>query len=408
VPRFAALALAVLSCAWLAACGGGGGSDAQPTATPTETDPTPAPSATPARLPDPVEGAYSLVRATEQVEFNHMDAFALVPGSTDEAVVATQEGRLWRISLSDAFAPAAFGDISGRLIDAPGREEGLIGLAFPPDYPATARVFVHYTAGDPRRGVVSSFAVVSGALDLASEQIVIEVEQPYPNHNGGAIVFGPDGHFYMTLGDGGFSGDPQGNGQDLSTLLGSILRLDVRDGGGYTAPPDNPFVNTPGARPEIYAYGFRNPWRMSFDRETGDLWAGDVGQDEWEETDHVVAGGNYGWNVFEGSECYAGPCDTPGLLPPRSSYSHADGNCSVTGGFVYQGALLPELRGWYVYGDFCSGRVWAVDTTDESDPVLLVETELTISTFGELPDGELVVLTYENVRNGIFRLDRAQ
>ncbi len=174
-------------------------------------------------------------------------------------------------------------------------------------------------------------------------------------------------------------------------------------GEGYAVPPDNPFVGTPGARPEIYAYGLRNPWRFSFDRATGDLWAGDVGQNRWEEVDRIVAGANYGWNVIEGFECFdSSTCDTSGLEPPRAAYGRDDG-CSVTGGYVYRGPSMPELNGWYVYGDFCSGRIWAVNTADDSPPVLLTDTGLPIASFGELPDGQLLVLTFENV---IYRLQR--
>ncbi|MDP3768778.1 MAG: PQQ-dependent sugar dehydrogenase, partial [Dehalococcoidia bacterium] len=169
-------------------------------------------------------------------------------------------------------------------------------------------------------------------------------------------------------------------------------------------PPDNPFVDTPGALPEIYAYGLRNPWRFSFDRETGDLWAADVGQEAWEETDRIDAGGNYGWNIQEGFDCFAAPeCDTEGLIQPRSAYQN-DGDCSVTGGFVYRGSALPELDGWYVYGDFCSGNVWAVNTDDDSEPVLLAESGRMITSFGELPDGELVAVTYGNA---LARLERS-
>jgi glucose/arabinose dehydrogenase len=402
--RRAALPLAALAaCAILASCGGGKGG--KPAATAIETKAPTQPSATAA---PPVAGAYGLVSTMEQVSLNHMLAFVPYPGRPDEAVVATQEGQLWRVSLSDAAAPVLFGDLSDLIIKSPGREEGFLGIAFSPDFANDARVVVHYTAGDPRRGVIATFAVRNGAIDRASEQIVIEVPQPFPNHNGGALVFGPDGYLYMTLGDGGSEGDPAKNGQDLATLYGKILRLDVTKGGGYTVPPDNPFVDTPNARPEIYAYGFRNPWRVSFDGATGDLWAGDVGQDKWEETDRVVAGANYGWSVLEGFECYAAPsCDRTGKTPPRSAYSHQDG-CAVIGGYVYRGAKAPELRGWYVYADFCSGKVWAANARDSSDPVLLFDSGLTISSFGELPNGELVALSYENVRNGIYELERAQ
>jgi glucose/arabinose dehydrogenase len=288
------------------------------------------------------------------------------------------------------------------LIADPGLEEGLLGFAFSPRYQSDGRVYVYYSAGDPRRSVISRFDVSGGVMDLASERVVMEVTQPYENHNGGQLAFGPDGMLYVALGDGGWGGDPHGNGQNLGELLGSILRIDV-SGDTYTVPDDNPFVGQAGARGEIWAYGFRNPWRFSFDRDTGDLWAGDVGQNQWEEVDLVVGGGNYGWNIMEAFECYgAAQCDQGGLRAPRAAYGHGDG-CSVTGGYVYRGSALPELVGWYIYGDYCSGNIWAVNTADDSDPVLLARSELPIAAFGELPDGEIVAVTFAN---GIFRLTR--
>ena len=260
-------------------------------------------------------------------------------------------------------------------------------------------MYVYYTAGGPRRSVLSRFQVGSGVIDLGSETVLLEAPQPFGNHNGGQIAFGPDGYLYVALGDGGSSGDPNGNGQNLSTLLGSILRLDV-SGAGYTVPPSNPFGS------EIYAYGLRNPWRFSFDRANGDLWTADVGQNRWEEVGRIVAGGNYGWSVMEGFECFEPPsgCDTSDLRLPRAVYGR-DLGCSVTGGYVYRGASMPELDGWYVYGDFCSGRIWAVNTIDSSPAVLLADTGLPIASFGELPEGELLVLTFANA---VYRLQRSQ
>jgi glucose/arabinose dehydrogenase len=392
-----------------AACGDGGdGASEEPQATVTAEKPLPEPTATPPAptvAPTPVAGGYELVEALPSAAFERMVEFAAIPAAADEAVIVTQGGEIWRLSLSDSFSPTEFGDLSDRVIDY--REEnegGLLGLAFSPDLPSDGRVYVYYTAGEPRRSVLSRFQVVGGAIDPGSEAVLLEVPQPFGNHNGGQIAFGPDGYLYVALGDGGSADDPEGNGQDLSTLLASILRLDV-SGEGYAVPPDNPFVDTPGARPEIYAYGLRNPWRFSFDRATGDLWAGDVGQDRWEEVDRIVAGANYGWNVMEGFECFEpSDCDARGLEPPRAAYGREDG-CSVTGGYVYRGASMPELNGWYVYGDFCSGKVWAANTADDSAPVLLADSGLSIASFGELPDGELLALTFENA---VFRLQRSQ
>ncbi len=344
-----------------------------------------------------------MVPSVPSAQWDNMLGFYMFPNSSDEAAVVQQTGAIWRVSLSDAFAPELFGDLSGRLIADRGREEGLLGQAFSPEFQSDGRVYVYYSAGDPRRTVLSRFAVRDGAMDMGSERVILEVEQPYANHNGGQIAFGPDGYLYVALGDGGSGGDPHGNAQDLDVLLGSILRLDV-SGEGYAVPGDNPFAGRAGRRGEIWAYGLRNPWRFSFDRATGDLWAGDVGQGEWEEVDRVVRGGNYGWNIMEGFECYgADQCDGADLRMPRAAYSHAEG-CSVTGGFVYRGGQMPELAGWYVYGDFCSGNIWAVNPGDDSEPVILARTDLPIATFGELPNGEIVAVTFAN---GIFRLTRS-
>jgi glucose/arabinose dehydrogenase len=221
---------------------------------------------------------------------------------------------------------------------------------------------------------------------------MLEVAQPFANHNGGALEFGPDGMLYVALGDGGSGGDPQGNGQNTNALLGKILRIDV-SGDAYRVPPDNPFAGG-GGRGEIWAYGFRNPWRITFDRETGELWAGDVGQNTWEEVDRVVRGGNYGWNVLEGNECFRAPtCDRDGKISPRAVYPTADG-CAVTGGYVYRGTSMPDLRGWYVYADYCSGVVWALNPADDSPPVELASTGQTIPSFAEAPDGELYFLSF--------------
>jgi len=231
------------------------------------------------------------------------------------------------------------------------------------------------------------------------------VDQPFLNHNGGQIAFGPDGLLYVGLGDGGSGGDPLGHAQDTSTLLGSILRIDVDRGTPYAVPPDNPFA-AGGGRPEIFAWGLRNPWRWSFDRETGELWCGDVGQNRWEEVDRIRRGGNYGWNVREGAHCFASAeCDSAGLIEPVAEYSHDEG-CSITGGYVYRGATLPQISGAYVYGDFCSGRIWGLFSAGGGAlaPRLLAESGLQISSFAEDHDGELYVVDYGG---GIHRLASA-
>ena len=246
-----------------------------------------------------------------------------------------------------------------------GNEEGLLGMAFHPDFNENRHVYLHYSAADnPRRNILSEWTMRrDGTIDPQSERVVMEVDQPYGNHNGGHIAFGPDGFLYITLGDGGAGGDPKNSGQDKSTLLGSILRIDVNtreDGKAYGIPDDNPFVNESNARPEIYAYGLRNVWRFSFDAKTGALWAGDVGQNAYEEIDIIEKGGNYGWNIREGMHDFRprGRTDRD-LIEPIHEYSRDIGR-SVTGGYVYRGDDIPALRGAYIFADYVTGRVWSL------------------------------------------------
>ncbi len=298
-----------------------------------------------------------------------------------------------------------FLDIRDRVNDG-GSEEGLLGLAFHPEFSSNGYFFVNYTASNPRRTVVSRFKTNEtnpDSADKSSEHIILEVNQPYGNHNGGQTAFGPDGYLYISLGDGGSGGDPQGNGQNRKTLLGSILRIDVNsttDSTNYDIPADNPFAgNSMGYREEIYAYGLRNPWRFSFDSETGRLWAGDVGQGDYEEVDIIKSGKNYGWNIMEGFHCFNGSnCDTTGLELPVWEYGHnTTGGYSITGGFIYRGESVPELKGKYVYADFVSGRIWAL-TTQESDSLsneLIVSSDLNISSFGVDANNELYICAFD-------------
>ena len=341
--------------------------------------------------------------------YPQMLGLAVVPGAEDQAVLITQTGGLRLVSLEGSEEPLFFGDISQLLITNPEREEGLLGIALSPDYEEDAALYLYYSAGEPRRTVLSRFSVANGTLDIASEQVLLEIEQPFSNHKGGHVPFGPDGMLYLGPGDGGSAYDPMENGQDLSDLLGSILRIDVSGGGdSYKVPPDNPFVDTAGALPEIYAYGLRNPWRFSFDRETGELWAGDVGQQNWEEVDRVVAGGQlrlegHGRERVCAAAAPTGPttCDRTGLIPPRTVYGHNQG-CSITGGYVYRGESMPELQGYYIYGDFCSGNIWALDAESElSAPILISASGARVSSFTELPDGELLLY----VRAGDLQAD---
>jgi len=296
--------------------------------------------------------------------------------------------------------PRSFLDISALVSCC--NERGLLGLAFHPSYASNGFFYVNYTnrIGDT---VIARFTVSGLSPNLAnplSLTVLLRVDQPFPNHNGGQLQFGPDGFLYIGLGDGGSGGDPMNNGQRLDTLLGKILRIDV-SGSPYTVPASNPFVGVPGALSEIWAYGFRNPWRFSFDRLTGDLFIGDVGQEEWEEINFQPAssagGENYGWRLMEGSHCFDPPtgCDPGGLVLPILEYSH-DLGCAVIGGFRYRGAQVPGLTGWYLYADFCTGTIWGAnqDLTGAWLTDVLLETGFMVSSFGEGPDGEQYVLSY--------------
>lgn len=319
-----------------------------------------------------------------------------------------QEGRIYGIDYSSASNDTSlFLDISGKVIGPSegGSEEGLLGLAFHPNYSENGYFYVDYTTDSPRRTVISRFSVDESNASLAdplSEVVILEVEQPYANHNGGQIAFGPDGLLYVAMGDGGSSGDPLGHAQNLSTLLGSILRIDVDStdpGLSYSIPSTNPFKgNILGFREEIYAYGLRNPWRFSFDSETGDLWVADVGQNAIEEIDIVVPAGNYGWAIKEGSSCYnpAIGCNSTGLIDPIHEYGHGVGR-SITGGYVYRGAKIPSLIGMYIYADFVSGRIWALNYTDGEviENLELFDTDLLISSFGVDAANELYILSFD-------------
>jgi glucose/arabinose dehydrogenase len=276
-------------------------------------------------------------------------------------------------------------------------EQGLLGLALHPDWPDTLRAFVHYSDRDGDTVLAELGGSIAGAvprLDPDSERVLLRVDQPFSNHNGGQLRFGPDGYLWLGLGDGGSGGDPLDQGQDPGTLLGGILRLDVSEPGTYRVPPDNPFVDGGGA-PEVHFYGLRNPWRFSFDRLTGELWIADVGQNAFEEINRVDpvadAGGNLGWNVMEASHCYADQnCSSDGLILPVSEYGRELG-CSVTGGYVYRGSALPDLGGWYLFADYCTGTIFGVrsDVDELTPPRQLLDTDAAVSSFGEGPDGEL-------------------
>jgi glucose/arabinose dehydrogenase len=324
------------------------------------------------------------------------------PDGTDRLFVAEQTGRILVFANETGVSSTGtFLDI-GESLSSDGGEEGLLGLAFHPQYGSNGFFFVNYTAPSPRRTIVARFRVDAAnpdRADPASEVSIIEIFQPYANHNGGMIFFGADGYLYIGMGDGGSAGDPANRAQNLDSLLGKILRIDVNsttDSTTYGIPPDNPLIGT-GHRPEIFAWGIRNPWRMSQDA-TGRIWMGDVGQNAWEEIALVAKGQNHGWRIMEGRHCYepSSGCDTGGLTLPLVEYSHGSGNCSVTGGYVYRGQRRPDLAGAYLYGDWCTGhlRMLVYRNGTVVRDSLLLDTPLMISSFGEDRDGELYIVDH--------------
>jgi glucose/arabinose dehydrogenase len=311
-----------------------------------------------------------------------------------------QQGGLIRVLSGGRALADPFLDL--RKSVSTGSEQGLLGLAFHPGYACNGRFFVNYTdtMGDT---VIEEYAVSSADPNRAEPSPMarlLHIRQPYENHNGGDIVFGPDGFLYIGMGDGGSAGDPQGNGQRLDTLLGKMLRIDVDNSTAqapYAVPSGNCTGCPAGALPEIYAYGLRNPWRYTFDRATGDLWIGDVGQDMLEEIDHATStngsGANFGWNRMEGLSCYQPrtACDRTGLTLPVAQYDHASGDCSVTGGYVYRGAAIGQLAGWYLFSDYCSGTIRALSTGPGAKASVILTGAGNVSTFGEDDAGELYV-----------------
>ena len=349
---------------------------------------------------EPAFGALSFVRPLE---------LASPPDSSHRIFVLEQAGRIFVFPNDDRVKKAKlFLDIRTRVYDE-GNEEGLLGIAFHPAFRSNGYFYLNYNASQPVRTVIARFRV-SGAdpdeADPSSEQVLLEYEQPFSNHKGGQLAFGADGYLYIGTGDGGSAGDPYGNGQNTGSLLGKILRIDVDrpgDGKNYGIPPDNPFAGTR-ARPEIYAYGLRNPWRFSFDPPTGLLWVGDVGQDEIEEVDIVEKGKNYGWNIMEGTHCFkpSSNCDTAGLVPPVWEYTHAEGVC-IIGGYVYHGARRPDLEGTYLCADYGNGKIWSLRRTAGGAVTSreIASTHLPIVSFGLDDAGELYLCSFEGK---IYRL----
>ena len=320
------------------------------------------------------------------------------PDGSGRLFVVEQAGKI-RILKDGAIASQPFLD-AGSLITTGGAEQGLLGLAFHPKYKENGRFFITYTAknGD---NTLAEYRVSSDAAkaDPASGKVLIAIPDFAANHNGGMVAFGPDGYLYLSTGDGGQGGDPKANGQNKNALLAKILRIDVNGPAPYGIPPTNPFARG-GGKAEVWDYGFRNPWRFSFDRKTGDLWVADVGQDKYEEVSFEPAGGNgglnYGWNTMEGTHCFkpSEGCSQAGLVLPVSDYSHDDG-CSVTGGYVYRGAKEPKLEGAYFFTDYCGGVIWALtrDSTGNWQRTEVLSSKLRISSFGEDQSGELYVVS---------------
>jgi len=324
--------------------------------------------------------------------------------------VVEQRGRI-RIIKDGELLPTPFLDIVA-VVGTQANEQGLLSVAFHPHYANNGLFFVDYTNNDGNTTIARY--QVSDNADLAdpnSAKILLTINQPYGNHNGGQLVFGPDGYLYVGMGDGGAANDPHNNGQSLDTLLGKILRLDVDNADPYGAPQDNPFVNQANARPEIWSYGWRNPWRISFDSATGDMYVADVGQNKYEEVDVELAGTpggrNYGWRLMEGLHCFnPAECD-PDSLPvelPIAEYDHSQG-CSITGGYAYRGTSYPELTGTYLYGDYCSGLVWALrhEADGSWSHAQLLASNTNISSFGQDESGEIYLIDH---RGDVYRVGK--
>ena len=350
----------------------------------------------------------------------------------EHAYVVTQPGHVFVVPRDGTKGDRrVFFDITGKALTE-NWEEGLLGFQFDPAYADNGFVYVYWseriperqgpmangkTAKSNRQSVISRFATVASdagrVVDMGSELRLMQVFQPFGNHNGGTILFGPDGMLYIAFGDGGAANDPFGNGQAKDVLLGKVLRIDVRGATAeapYAIPADNPFVGEEGARGEIWCYGVRNPWRISFDRRTGDLWCGDVGQNRIEEVDRLVRGGNYGWNAFEAGEEFQLRRDKgtlpEGAIAPIAAYPHSEG-LSITGGHVYRGSRIPALQGWFVYGDFMTLRMWACREDRDGgkhEVVTLERAPMQPSSFAEEPDGELLMTGFNGRKGSIFRL----
>ncbi|GEO02928.1 protein up-regulated by thyroid hormone-PQQ-dependent glucose dehydrogenase [Adhaeribacter aerolatus] len=349
-------------------------------------------------------GKYELVAAFPNLTVEQPVELTSPNDGTDRIFVVAQKGKIHVFqNKSDVNSAPVFLDISNRVVE--GGERGLLGLAFHPDYKSNGYFYVNYTGGSPLQTFISRFKVSAGnpnQADPGSEEILLRFNQPYANHNGGKVTFGNDGYLYIAVGDGGSGGDPQNYAQNRKELLGKVLRIDVNKTEGnqkYAIPNDNPFKgNTEGNRPEIFAYGLRNPWRMNFDRVTGTLWAGDVGQNKIEEVSIIQKGGNYGWKIMEGDACFeAQNCDKTNLQEPIYAYQQgSDTGRSITGGYVVRDKNLPGLEGKYIYGDFVTGNIWALTFANNKavKNELVTKLDNGLSSFGEDSKNGIYVLAY--------------
>ena len=377
------------------------------TVTPPVADGISQPVSAPIELP-PVTAVTNITLAPIITE-GLTDATYLTHAGDDRLFIIEKPGRI-HIIQDGTLLPEPFLDISER-VESDFSERGLLSVAFHPNYADNGNLFVNYTNNDGDT-VISRFQVTTdpNVADAANETILLTIPQPFPNHNGGLVKFGPDGYLYIGMGDGGAANDPQGNGQNSSTLLGKMLRIDV-DGSSadanYAVPADNPFINGE-ERNEIWATGVRNPWRFSFDRLTGDLFIADVGQNVWEEVSFQPAnspgGENYGWDILEGLHCFSDDeCDSSGTVLPIHEYEHENGRCSISGGYVYRGQQFPDLVGNYLFGDYCSGEIWALTPADDGSwpTQFLLNTNFNIASFGEDVNGELYVV---DLQGGVYQI----
>lgn len=371
-------------------------------------------------LPADTPGTLQTQRVFPDLTFTQPLFITESPDSSQRLFVVEKTGRIKTFSRATPNPPVdsvvTFLDLSSRVVT--NSEQGLLGLAFDPDFAVNGRFYVHYNVPSPRRSVISRLTCSppsAAQADPASEEVLLTVSQPFENHKGGMIAFGPDNMLYIALGDGGSAGDPNNHAQNTASLLGKILRIDVRStpppGQTYAIPPDNPFADGNGpagasTRQEIWAYGLRNPWRFSFDRLNGTLFCADVGQGRFEEVNVITRGGNYGWRRKEGFECYnpSSNCEVPGLIDPVTVYDHSQG-LSITGGYVYHGSTVPGLYGMYIYGDYVSGRIWGFrwngsEATHQT--VLDSGSGRAISSFGQDQDGEVYITDLSN--GGIYVL----